>query len=1381
MRVFHIASHGVVDASSVDRHRLMQMAAFLSQFSAGKRVLLLGGQAAGLASLLSPVASALTHVVAAPKSFGPCDVIVDLSNGALPKALDKLSAGGVYIAVTDGAEPAALVQPFPHVVEAALFKGVDAILPFPSRYEIVRQVDGQTLWSNEGQPDQRLVIASRQPLDVVWSARDTAAAAEGAALKAAIERAVEAGRADRLALSRLAEQSEQVIGRLEMVSRRLLNDQDATSEPVSVAVAPPVDAAAGLAQANFVAAAALAEVEEARAALARDLETTRSELDFALRENRRLQGGARNLQNDIEALRASTSWRITAPVRAAKTMMSRLRPTRALRTAPSKPVAVQADDEGSIQTRGPETAAQTSAAAKLIAFYLPQFHPIPENDRWWGEGFTEWTNVRRGETRFVGHYQPHVPAELDYYDLRDPTVQRKQAELAQAYGIGGFCFYFYWFGGKRLLETPIRAFADDDSITLPFCLCWANENWSRRWDGLESEILIAQDHSAADDLAFIAHVSDYLKSSRYIRIDGKPLLIVYRPSLLPDAKATAARWREWCRQNGVGEIYLAYTQSFESGDPAQYGFDAAIEFPPNNTAPPEITEEVELLDSGFSGKVYDYRAYPQRSRSYDAPAWPLFRGVFPSWDNEARRRGRGATFHHSSPELYRRWLTNAVRDTRQRFSDPDKQLVFINAWNEWAEGAHLEPDARYGRAWLESTRQALTDGAIDVDAAKRRIVVVTHDAYAHGAQYLALNICRVLARELNYAVSIVILGDGPMKADFARYGQVHDLAGIDPEGAEAQALAQTFARQGVVGAICNTTVSGLFAGVLARAGVGVASLIHELAGVIQSSRLERHVQVIAEHADKIVFPSTVVAESFSRFAAPADPARVVVATQGLYKRNAAQTRQARLDARARLRSHFGLPPQAELVLGLGYADHRKGFDLFVQAGLEVMAARPDAVFMWVGALEVDMGAEGRAKIDASPFADRFILPGFQAATDDFIAGADLLALTSREDPFPTVIMEALDVSVPVVGYRGAGGFEPLLDRGCGKLVTPMTAAAMAQALTGLLADPTLREEMGRQGKAICDRDYAFRPYVMDLVAMLTPQAPRVSVIVPNYNYARYLDARLTSIDQQTYPIYELIVLDDASTDDSVATAERLLKTLVTPARLIASTQNSGSVFRQWRKGVEQARGDLVWIAEADDLCEPAFLEAAVAGFLESDVVMSFTQSKQMDGDGGILDETYLDYVSDIDADKWRGGYVNDGLAEVRTALTVKNTIPNVSGAVFRRDVLTKVLDEHFDEIAALRVAGDWATYVRVLEHGRIAFDHRSLNLHRRHASSVTLGSMNAAQLREIIGVQRCVAERHGSPAEVVERAEAYAQRLYEQFGLMSGGQRLKDDVAFQDA
>ncbi|WP_447736726.1 glycoside hydrolase family 99-like domain-containing protein [Rhodanobacter soli] len=343
--------------------------------------------------------------------------------------------------------------------------------------------------------------------------------------------------------------------------------------------------------------------------------------------------------------------------------------------------------------------------ATVVAFYLPQFHPIPENDAWWGEGFTEWHNVTRALPQFEGHAQPRLPGELGFYDLRLADAMRRQMQLAREYGIGAFCSYFYWFAGKTLLETPLQQWLADRTLDLPLCLCWANENWSRRWDGRADDILIGQQHSPADDLAFIEHASRYLADPRYLRVDGRPLLLVYRPGLLPDPKATATRWREWCRANGIGEIHLAYVQSFDRVDPRTIGFDAAVEFPPNNTTPAPITARQRLLNPDYRGDVHDWRELARQSMAQPEPAYPRYPGVNPGWDNEPRRSGGGRVFAHASPRGYRDWLRHAVGAAQRRF--PAQPLVFVNAWNEWAEGAVLEPDTRLGHAWLEATRAAL--------------------------------------------------------------------------------------------------------------------------------------------------------------------------------------------------------------------------------------------------------------------------------------------------------------------------------------------------------------------------------------------------------------------------------------------------------------------------------------------------------------------------------------------------------------------------------------------------------------------------------------------------------------------------------------------------
>ena len=1001
--------------------------------------------------------------------------------------------------------------------------------------------------------------------------------------------------------------------------------------------------------------------------------------------------------------------------------------------------------------------------ARLICFYLPQFHPIPENDEWWGEGFTEWTNVQPARPQFAGHYQPHVPGELGYYNLLDPAVQRRQVELAKLYGIGGFCFYFYWFGGKRLLETPTENYLNDGSLDLPFCLCWANENWSRRWDGHDSQILMAQQHSAEDDLAFIAHVARYMRDQRYIRVGGKPLLLVYRPGLLPSAQETAQRWRQWCRDNDVGEIYLAYTQSFETVDPAAYGFDAAIEFPPNNSAPPSVTGGVMPLEDDFDCKVYDWRAFVGRSERYLHPTYKLFRSVCPSWDNTARRKHRGTVFVNNTPALYQQWLENAIADTVKHQPTPGERLIFINAWNEWAEGAHLEPDTRYGYAWLQATRNALSGEGYIPDT-RRKVVLVAHDAYPHGAQMLAVNLAKTLNQGMGFNVDLVCLGEGPLVGEYAKWATVHLLASKDPRGAEAKALARRLYGAGHRAALVNTTVSGFFLETLVSQGIECVALIHELRGVLDQHRLHGHARAIAANACKVVFPAAEVAESFNEVA-PISPDKLVIRPQGLYKRRD-KSRGSESD-RARLRQKLDLPEDAQIVLGVGYADHRKGIDLFVAAGLAMASRLPKARWVWIGHWEQTMQhAVDRQLAAASELKDRFVFPGLQQDTDLFYGGADVFALTSREDPFPSVVLEAMDAAVPVVGFEQAGGFIALLREGCGRLVEMENATAFGEAVANFLEQPEASLAAGARGAELIAERFSFRHYVFDLLDLLGMGLDRISVVVPNYNYAHYLPERLNSIFRQDYPIFEILFLDDHSRDNSLEVAHEILSAQPIDYRIVANTENSGSVFRQWKKGIDLARGSHVWIAEADDSCEKHFLSETRKGFRTPGVVLSYCESRQIDENGEVLADNYLAYVSDIDTRRWLSPFVMDG-EKAAHSFCIKNVIPNVSAVLFETGSLRAVLGQHIERILPYRVAGDWLVYVLLLKQGYMAFTPVPANAHRRHQRSVTLGSFNAAQLEEIRGMQAFVESEFSVPAEQAAIARVYAARLAEQFGLVT--------------
>jgi len=350
----------------------------------------------------------------------------------------------------------------------------------------------------------------------------------------------------------------------------------------------------------------------------------------------------------------------------------------------------------------------TAAPVRLIAYYLPQFHPVPQNDAWWGGGFTEWTNVTKAVPRFQGHYQPRLPGELGFYDLRMPEVLQRQAELLRSHGLEGLCFHHYWFGGQTLLDTPIRLLLDNPQIDLPFCINWANENWTRRWDGNDSEILMAQHHSAEDDIAFAASLEPMLRDPRYIRINGRPLLMLYRPGLLPDAAATVRRWRAHFQAAGLGDPYVVMPLASGTDDPRKHGMDAAAGFPPHRTgfnqAP--VRDGVELFDRAYKGTVVRYADMVATALADHPDQFRYFPGVCPGWDNEARKPGAGFCVQGSTPAAYGAWLGAACA---RMLAEPDAQhrIVFINAWNEWAEGAHLEPDRHFGHAYLAETARVV--------------------------------------------------------------------------------------------------------------------------------------------------------------------------------------------------------------------------------------------------------------------------------------------------------------------------------------------------------------------------------------------------------------------------------------------------------------------------------------------------------------------------------------------------------------------------------------------------------------------------------------------------------------------------------------------------
>jgi lipopolysaccharide biosynthesis protein len=359
-----------------------------------------------------------------------------------------------------------------------------------------------------------------------------------------------------------------------------------------------------------------------------------------------------------------------------------------------------------------------SSRIRPLAIYLPQFHPIPENDKAWGKGFTEWTNVVKARPRFKGHYQPHLPADLGFYDLRVDEVRIAQAEMAKNSGIYGFCYYHYWFNGKRLLHRPLDDMIATKTPDFPFMLCWANENWTRRWNGLDQDVIIAQEYELQDHIKHITFLCDTMFcDDRYIKVDGKPVFAVYRTELIPDVERMAELWRKEARQRGFADLYLIAVEGVrEAVDPTTLGFDACMDFQPNwRKLPPRIKPSFWKKVAGklrlgnslalTRDKVYDYSQLMTNALSQAPVHYKRYSCVVPMWDNSARRTVNAAIFVNSTPEAYGDWLYQTIKSFVPYSAD--ENFVFINAWNEWAEGNHLEPCQKWGNSYLEATKAAI--------------------------------------------------------------------------------------------------------------------------------------------------------------------------------------------------------------------------------------------------------------------------------------------------------------------------------------------------------------------------------------------------------------------------------------------------------------------------------------------------------------------------------------------------------------------------------------------------------------------------------------------------------------------------------------------------
>jgi glycosyltransferase involved in cell wall biosynthesis len=992
-----------------------------------------------------------------------------------------------------------------------------------------------------------------------------------------------------------------------------------------------------------------------------------------------------------------------------------------------------------------------------FAYYLPQFHEIQENNKWWGQGFTEWTNVKKSTPLFDDHYQPHVPLNDDYYDLSDPSVMQRQADLARLFGIDAFVMYYYWFDGQKLLDKPFNHLLNDSELDFPYMICWANESWTRRWDGKSSEVLIEQKYEGTFAENFIADVSKHFYSPNYQTIDGRPVLLVYRPEDIPNLIRVTSEWRKHVKALGFDDIYLIAVQSFALINANEFGFDASANFAPNNMG-------LKLLkNENFAGKSYEYEELIgfDQSKKY---SYPVFSCVTPSWDNTARRGSKGTVLLGSTPSKFRDWLMQETQNTIRNSEKNEEKIVFINAWNEWAEGSHLEPDKKYGYQWLHAVADCKEEAYwsdfapeklskklnedqehvfqdLEIQRQKsNKLILVIHDLHRNGAQINGLNMLKEFVGK-GVDVQVIAISSGPLFEDFKGLSMNKVIIVSELSRQELVAEIQNLKASRYNCAIINSVASGHIADVLTHHDIDVISLVHEFPETIKEYRLEEAATKVARNSKIVVFPSKYVQEEFSRIGNVKNKA--IIRPQGLY--NLESQRVWPEWQATKLIQELNWEELGPIVTGIGYGDLRKGFDLFCKAAEEASHLN----FLWLGDVNTSQ-PEILEALSRPPKNLRTVK--FQNEISKYLQITDLLLITSRKDPFPSTVLEALGRGLPVVTITGCTGLEDLMKTFDFPIVSSWEPLTIFQAIDETFLKETKEKKVFRS--EFIREHMNFRRYCLELLSMHSIIPKTVTAIVPSFNYERYLLSRLNQIENQTYTVDQIVFLDDASSDASFVKGCDFLHLSKSKVVIEKNSRNSGSAFYNWPKLIRLADSDYTWIAETDDIASVQFLNSLVSQ--EDDFAgLTYCNSAQVDSEGRKLSSDFSQYLERIKRRNFKKSYYTDGEREIIDCLSIQNTIPNVSAVLFRSDLLKRKLESSIIFSQSLKTAADWYLYIQILEEASVYYSCLTLNAQRRHKKSVIGSSTRDLMVSEILQVQEYVGSRYKLPKDVIDAGKDF--------------------------
>lgn len=652
---------------------------------------------------------------------------------------------------------------------------------------------------------------------------------------------------------------------------------------------------------------------------------------------------------------------------------------------------------------------------------------------------------------------------------------------------------------------------------------------------------------------------------------------------------------------------------------------------------------------------------------------------------------------------------------------------------------------------------------VSINAISKKIILVSHDAHPYGAQYLALNILKELIEVLHYDVEVILAGSGDLVNEFEKLCIVHHVYKLNSN--EQSELFQYLKKKGFSKVIANTGVVGNIVENLNSHGFDIISLIHEMSGTIKKLNLFKSMEKISVNSKKVIFPTLIVKNDILK-TLKMDIDKIEIKPQGLFRKN--KYKYIKNEAKEKLCKELGISINSEIILNIAYGDERKGLDLFIKIASNTIQKSEKYHFVWVGGYNQIFMKKLKESTIYQNISNNIHFVGYQKEIEHYYAGSDFFFLSSREDPFPSVILDAMNCFLPVVGFANSGGIEELVQDDL--LLNKNNISESSNKFFKLITNKELRK-IGENNEILISEKFSFHKYVIDLLAFLNEEIPKVSVIVPCYNHELFIKERLESIMCQSAYIYEIIFLDDKSTDNSVSIAKEILQNSSLQYKIIINKENSGSPFKQWKKGINLAQSEIIWIAEGDDTCSDNFLSTLVPYFDDPLVNIATSKVYMIDENGNVNKELFTSYFENTYPNKFSQSYIRTGNDEVNEQLGAFSTIINASGVLIRKSSFGDMLNKSQD----FKMCGDWLIYLECIKNAKIAYDVNAINYFRRHSTSqVTKIEGTEAYFKEREEISKYVLSNYNIDDEIMMKMFSAVENEWNRFKYKHSNKKLEE-------